>query len=239
MGARMNGVVMPRNRNLPKYEKRSDRDVGFCRYYTADGKRRKKYFPGAFRSAESKAAYGQFIKEISQSLTPGLVPTTETGSRYRVAELAALWLDHCSKLYDREAETKRCAKAVQPVIDLCHDCFCDDFGPKDLKRCRSELIRMGNSRKTIKDKINRIVQMFRYGAEEELCSETIYMKKLIFGALFFTQTLSLFSANLNNVSRVQPKISCKISSSLSETLVTNSLYDSIKSSLTEPEPNTY
>ena len=172
----MNGVVMPRNRNLPKYENRSDRDVGFCRYYTADGKRRKKYFPGAFRSAESKAAYGQFIKEISQSLTPGLVPTTETGSRYRVAELAALWLDHCSKLYDREAETKRCAKAIQPVIDFCHDRFCDDFGPKDLKRCRSQLIRIGNSRKTIKDKINRVVQMFRWGAEEELCSETIYMK---------------------------------------------------------------
>lgn len=73
-----------------------------------------------------------------------------------------------------------------------------EFGLRQLKTLREQMIASGLARKTINDRINRVVRLFGWAAEEELCQAEIY------GALRALHALKLGRSAAKEGKRVLP-----------------------------------
>jgi integrase len=89
-----------------------------------------------------------------------------------MAELAAAWLVHVQATYrknGRPTSEVHCQRtAWRCVMELYADLEVEDFGPLKLKAVRGAMIRQGWGRRVINRQVRRIVQAFRWAAENEL-----------------------------------------------------------------------
>jgi len=58
--------------------------------------------------------------------------------------------------------------AVRPLRKLCGSTPARDFGPKSLKAVRHAMVEQGLARKTINQRVGKIVRLFKWAVEEEL-----------------------------------------------------------------------
>jgi integrase len=121
---------------------------------------------GAYGSPESKIAYTRFIAEHKDNTSLYL---PEDNENVTVKQLALSFLDHVERTITPQG-FGHLRSAIKELMKLYgDDTQVGDFTPSCLKLYRKELINSGRlCRRTINDRVRRIVAMFTWGVSEEL-----------------------------------------------------------------------
>ncbi len=140
---------------------------------------------GRWGSDESKQAYARFITEIQNNPLPNLVvarsvarvsaPVNQEGL---ISELAVLYLVHIKANNIQHSDYSLCKTILEDfLLPLYADFPANSFSPKCLKHVRANMVSSGRyCREQINKSIRRIIAMFSYGVEEELCLPQGYYK---------------------------------------------------------------
>ena len=125
-------------------------------------------FPGAFNSPESLAAYRRWLAHF---MTTGelRIPDPE-----KLATIGELVLAFTEQVVERRyvkndlptSEQASYRTALRPVTRLYCDIPAADFQPRDLKRCRDQLVLQGYTRQRINQHVQRIRRCFKWGVSE-------------------------------------------------------------------------
>jgi len=142
-----------------------------------------------FGSYDDPDTHQRFARALAEWNANGRrLPSSGFDARLRVADIAASYLEFASRFYcgpggtpTREVANLR--DAVRPLLQLYGTLPVQEFGIRQLKTLREQLIERGLARKSINDRINRVVRLFGWAVEEELCRPEIY------GALRALRTL--------------------------------------------------
>ena len=163
---------MPKLKNRPPKLCKNG-DYAFIRYQG------KKISLGRWGSDESKQAYARFITELQNNPLPNLAvarssaklsaPGNQEGL---ICELTVLYLRHIKANNIDPADYNRCEMILEDfLLPLYADFPANSFSPKCLKAVRSNMVASERfCREGINKSIRRIIAMFSYGVEEELCS---------------------------------------------------------------------
>jgi integrase len=129
------------------------------------------HYLGPFGSKASKAEYDRLVAEW---LAAGRPATSDAPLDRAVAEIMAAYMRFASAYYKRTQEVDAIKYSLRPLKRLFGTTRAADFGPLRLKAVREEMIRSGLARKTINQRVGRIVRMFRWASENELIPPSLY-----------------------------------------------------------------
>jgi len=162
---------MPKLKNrMPKLCKNGD--YAFTRFQG------KKISLGRWGSDEAKQAYARFITELQNNPLPNLAiarssakfsaPLNQEGL---ISELTVLYLRHIKANNIQQSDYSLCETILEDfLLPLYADFPANSFSPKCLKAVRSNMVASGRyCREGINKQIRRIIAMFSFGVEEELC----------------------------------------------------------------------
>ena len=131
----------------------------------------REFYTGQWDTSIAQAEYERLIGEW---LANGRQITAEMrGDVLSVADLIAAYLAHQEPRY-RQNEFDHFVVAYRPLRRLYGHTPAADFGPLALESVRNEIIKLGNGRSTIRDKVQRIVRMFRWAGSRELVPSHMY-----------------------------------------------------------------
>ena len=160
---------------VPKYLRQREAGRADRAYTRIDGR---KFKLGVYGSPESKAKYAKLISG-GDLIVPE--PEFEPSSDPNVDELLAVFLPYAQTYYGSVAEIYRTCDGSQSSKEYADYCLvakwlrrdagselAKDFGPKRLKLLREQFIAQGWKRKTINDRVKRVIRIFTWGASEEM-----------------------------------------------------------------------
>ena len=154
------------------------------------GKRKSKYFKGAFGSIEMWDHFNAWRRREMGQLLPAR-PTLDQAARNPAVATASTIYELCSMFLAGVLQDRRHGRPDQTLCDktaITHtklalrllkpygDMAIDDFKTAHLAMARETEIAMGHSCKTINGKIQEIVRMFRKGAAADLCTGETWKK---------------------------------------------------------------
>ena len=157
---------------MPTLKNRLPKMCKMGKYAVVNYQRQKKVL-GKWGSPEAKQAYARFIAAIQND--PGGTPHpfrgAESDRKGLVSELAARYLDYIQSSGIDKSHYTHCRILLGDfVLPYYGGIPADEFSPKCLKFVRSRMIESQRfCRKIINDYASRIISMFSYGIEEELC----------------------------------------------------------------------
>ena len=152
-----------------------------------DGRTR---YLGRWGSADARDKYAALISQwLANDRTlpqEAATPTAISSDVYTVEALCADYLEFAQGYYLKNGEATKEVGCLKLVIKLWANLFpgipVADFGPKALKRVRDEMIRMGHTRKTINNQVNRLRRIIAWGVEEEkVKGETLWALRAVKG----------------------------------------------------------
>lgn len=155
---------------IPSYRRHSTRDVGFVEH-----KGRRHYLPGKWKSAESQAAYRQFIVDNVGAAPPD--PSELRTRQLTVSQLVAAFLDYAAAHYGRgtRGEYANCKHALIPLARSEYGpLLASQFGPRALKEWQAALVAKKHSRTYVNQQASKIKRAFRWAASEELIPVTVH-----------------------------------------------------------------
>ncbi len=159
---------MPKNR-IPSYRHHKPTGQAVVTLCGAD------IYLGPYNSPKSRAEYDRLIKEW---LANGRRLPRDEEAGFTINELILAYWEHCERHYRKNGKPTsqqwKIKSALGPVRRLYGDTQADEFGPLALKACRLEMIEKGWVRKTINSHVDLIRQMFKWAAENELVSASVY-----------------------------------------------------------------
>lgn len=159
---------------MPKLKNRLPKLCQMGKYAVVNYQRQKKVL-GKWGPPEAKQAYARFITEIQNNQAdvphPYLGTGHSVGRKGLVSELAARYLDYVKASGIDKSHYIHCRILLSDfVLPYYGDIPADDFSPKCLKFVRNRMIESKRlCRNVINDYASRIISMFSYGIEEELC----------------------------------------------------------------------
>jgi integrase len=103
----------------------------------------------------------------------------QTGPALSIKELILAFWIHAETYYRRDdgtpaAELENLRLALRPLKRLYGTTPARDFGPQALKAVRQQMIDAGLCRRTINQRIGRIIRLFRFGVENELVPAAVH-----------------------------------------------------------------
>lgn len=155
---------------IPCYRRHSQRNLGFIE---VNGRRT--YFPGKYKSAESRQAYRRFLAEweINSRQAP---PPPE--AEITVTELVARFWKWACGYYVKNGRSTGGAENMKPTLTLLKESYghtrAVDFGPLALKAMMERFVQHGLSRRGVNDGMHRIRKIFKWAASEQILPEGIY-----------------------------------------------------------------
>jgi len=163
---------MPRKPGIPKYclHKASGRAVvridGFDHYL------------GVYGSEESKANYDRLIAEwLARGRQSNVDQVDELPPT--INEIIVTFWEHALVHYRKPdgthtQEIVTLKQAIKPLAHLYGELQGEEFGPRALKAVRQKMVESGWCRSHINKQISRIKSIFRWSAEEEMVSGSVY-----------------------------------------------------------------
>jgi hypothetical protein len=132
--------------------------------------------PGAFNSAESRAAFARLVAELAASPT---AVTRPDPAALTVREVLLAYLEHALRHYrgtdDNPTDEVRHVKAsVRVVRELYGPIPAGEFGPLALKAVRERFVAAGWCRKTVNARVERVRWVFRWAVAEELVPPAVH-----------------------------------------------------------------
>jgi integrase len=131
---------------------------------------------GKYNTAESRAQYTRVLAEW-EAAGRGLPPMAAPKTDLSVNEQILSYWKHAQAYYgfDGERGDEGCFRSVLRVVrETYGHTRAADFGPLALKACRQKMIEKGWSRNYINAQVDRVRRMFRWAAEEQLVSGSVY-----------------------------------------------------------------
>jgi integrase len=158
-------------RPAPKYRHYKPKNLAVVRIDGRD------YYLGRYDSPESYAKYHRLLAE-RYALGSVAKPHTDHQSDLTVNELLLAFVNHAETYYRREdgtptPELDNLLIAIRPLRELYGHALIQDFGPKSLKAARQSMLEFGLCRRTINQRIARLIRVFRFGVENELVPASI------------------------------------------------------------------
>ncbi|QDU66319.1 tyrosine-type recombinase/integrase [Engelhardtia mirabilis] len=132
-----------------------------------------------FGRYDDPAAHQAFQEHLQRWLANGGEdPDAELGD-LTVADLVARFLLHAERYYRRADGTptqtvEAFVYAFRPLMQLFASTRAEDFSLQCLKLVRERMLDDALARKTVNIRVSRLVQLFKWGAEEELVSASTY-----------------------------------------------------------------
>lgn len=166
---------MPRLRNpLPSYLPHSKNGRARAVWTDAAGQRHFRILPGAYDSAESRAAYGRLLLELDAA--PHRPAAADT---FTVAELLLAYLEHAGRHYrapdgEPTSEVYQIRVVARAVRELYGLTPVAEFGPLALKAARQKWVRDGRSRTECNRRVSVVKRIFKWGVSEELVPAAVY-----------------------------------------------------------------
>ena len=158
---------------MPTLKNRLPKMCKMGKYAVVNYQRRKTVL-GKWGTPEAKTAYARFIAEIQNNPVDVPHPFTGGGSTGRkglVSELATRYLDYVKTSgIDKSHYIHSRILLADFILPYYGDLPADEFSPKCLKFVRGRMVESQRfCRNLINDYTRRIIAMFSYGIEEELC----------------------------------------------------------------------
>ena len=127
---------------------------------------------GPFDDPETHCRFAAFKAQWEAS--GRRLPIDDPDENFTVANLVARYLEHAEVYYRRaDGETTGTVEAigyaVRPLLSLFATTPAASFSIHALKLVRERMIQDGLARSTVNNRISRIVQVFHWGAEEDMC----------------------------------------------------------------------
>lgn len=160
-------------RKIPAYRLHKPTGQGVVRLDGRD------FYLGRHGTPESQEAYHRKVAEwISSGVVARLDETQFPALRLSVNELLLAFWRHAESYYNHvdgspSAELENLRLALRPLRQLYGTTNACDFGPKALKAVRQGMVDSGLCRRTINQRIARVVRVFRFGVENELVSAAV------------------------------------------------------------------
>ena len=143
-----------------------DRNQAFSWY---NGER---IYHGVWGTPEAVKNYRRFIAALEES--PSLPLRVGRENDVLISELAAGFLHSIESQMDTSHIT-HFKLAVGYLVDIYGDMSAEEFSPKKLKVCRSQMVKTGKlCRRMVNDYTGRIKRIFAWGVEEELVPPNVY-----------------------------------------------------------------
>ena len=167
---------MPRQPAIPAY--RLHKQSGQAVMTLPDGVgRRRDILLGRYGTPESRKEYARVLAEWESN--GRRLPQPAATSDITVNELVLAYWKHARDYYGWTKDPKRGDKAslrdaLRVVRKLYGHTPAREFGPLALKACRARMIRKGWARTYINSQVDRVRRVFRWAAEEELLSGSVY-----------------------------------------------------------------
>jgi integrase len=142
------------------------------------------HYLGPYDSNESKKAYNRLIatwlsRQDASPSPEAKAPTAVLSANPTVNEIILAYVRYAAAYYkptaEGEAKELGCiSDALRVVRRLAGREPAAEFGPKALKAVREGMCKLDWSRGYVNHQVNRVRRMFRWAAEEELISGTVY-----------------------------------------------------------------
>jgi integrase len=129
---------------------------------------------------EDPETHQRFARTLAEWMANGRrLPPKRPQQALRVADIVAAYLGFAERYYSGSdgspsAEVNHIRDAVRALLKLYGTLPAHELGIRQLKTLREQMIVSGLSRRTINDRANRIVRMFGWATEEELCKPEVY-----------------------------------------------------------------
>ena len=156
------GIPMPKSNRPPKYSKNGKYAIVYV-----NGK---KIYLGLYGSTESRQEYARVVAEWQFQPIPQLA---NCESNVSVSELVAGFLDYSKSRQDK-IQYRHNKYAIGYLVKFYGSLDANEFSPKKLKLCRSQMVKTGSMcRNHINDYTRRIIRVFSWGVQEELVKPDI------------------------------------------------------------------
>ena len=152
-------------RPIPKYRHYKPKDLAVVRIDGHD------HYLGRYGTPESHAEYHRLLAEHHAN---GNVARPDTPRNdLTVNELLLAFVEYAETYYRRPdgtpaPELENLLIAIRPLRELYGHTAVQEFGPKALKSVRQHMLDRGLCRRTINQRIARLIRVFRHGVENEM-----------------------------------------------------------------------
>lgn len=133
-----------------------------------------------FGRYDDPEAHERFAQTLAEWKAHGRrLPHEAARVELTVTDVVARYLEFAERFYCRPdgtptREVEHLRDAVRPLLGLYGTLALNEFGLRQLKTLREQLIERRLARKTINDRVNRIIRIFAWATEEELCRPEVY-----------------------------------------------------------------
>jgi len=125
----------------------------------------KRHYHGVWDTPEAERKYKRFIAALLEN--PTLLPLGNKTGDVLVSELVAGFLTYVESRLDK-TEFSHFKRALGFIVEIYGTLAVNEFSPKKLKVCRSQMVKAGTlCRPQINKHIGRIIRIFAWGVEEE------------------------------------------------------------------------
>ena len=158
----------------PKYRCQKKSNGNDLAFVVIDGKR---HYLGPFESRSSREKYHRLIAEW-EAKGRSISLHDDSGDLTVSHVIHGFW-KHAKQHYRKPDgsptnELDNFRQAIRPLRQICGSLPAEDFGPKALKSVRQKMIEKGWCRSNINKQVSRIKSIFRWAAEEEMVSGSLY-----------------------------------------------------------------
>jgi integrase len=132
----------------------------------------KRIYHGTWGTPEAEKSYKRFIAALLEN--PVIVLRRDETGDVLVSELADAFVEHVENSRMDKTDVGHVKRATGYLVDVYGELAVNEFSPKKLKVCRSQMVKAGTlCRKTISKYIGYIRRIFAWGVEEEVVPASV------------------------------------------------------------------
>jgi hypothetical protein len=164
---------MPRRNSVPSYGRHAASGQARTRINGRD------VYLGVYDSPESRAKYQQIVrKHLAERTKVEMGRAVKLATDVTIAEVMVRYVAFAKNYYIKDnratSQVLLIKRALKVVLERFGSLEAREFGPRALKACRAEYVRLGWCRSEVNRAARLIVQFFKWATSEELVPGSVW-----------------------------------------------------------------
>ncbi|MCX7424388.1 MAG: site-specific integrase [Planctomycetia bacterium] len=138
----------------------------------------KRHYLGKWNTPASKERYSRFVAELASSPTATPPPTAQDASTITVVEVAAAYLDHAERYYQKDGRPSGHLPPLRAALRILRQLYgsvpAADFGPLALRALQQKMVADGAARSYINQHTGQTKRLFKWAVSVELLPPSVY-----------------------------------------------------------------